>query len=156
LAAVVVLTLVVHAVGLASYKLLRPSPPEPPKPPPVEIALGRFTFSSERGEVGTVAQADFDLHVTLIPETEQKARGLLETHRYRVQQQIEQLLRRAHPADFESPSLAGLKRQVQEQLNEALGVRAVAEVIVTRLRTTSSDRPAASSGAVAEAAPTRP
>jgi len=61
------------------------------------------------------------------------ARTRLAARKFKVQQDVEQLLRQAHPDDFADPVLAGLKRQLQEQINESLGLRAISEVIITSL-----------------------
>jgi len=57
----------------------------------------------------------------------------LDACRFRVQQNVEELLRRAHGGDFDDPGLGELKRQLQERINERSG-RAIAEVIVTDLK----------------------
>ena len=60
-------------------------------------------------------------------------RDLMNSKHNRVRQDIEQLLRRARDADFSEPSLAGLKRRIQEQVNETVRMRVVADVIFTEL-----------------------
>lgn len=98
-----------------------------------EVSLGEFRFLPNAQERSPVVAATFHLHVALLPETDALARARLVSHQYRVQQGVEQLLRKAHGGDFEDPSLGEIKRQLQEQINETLGMRAVADVIVTGL-----------------------
>ena len=59
--------------------------------------------------------------------------------RYAVQQDIEELLRQAHGADFADPVLGELKRQLQEQINRTLEMRAISQVIITDLELHQSD-----------------
>ena len=66
---------------------------------------------------------------------------------------FEELLRRAHGGDFEDPGLQELKRQLQERINQALGIRAVADVIVTDLRLRRSPRTGPSAASTAQSAP---
>ncbi len=44
------------------------------------------------------------------------------------------MLRKAHDGDFDDPSLRELKRQMQEQINQTLGMRAIAAVIMADLK----------------------
>ncbi len=108
--------------------------------PPGEVSVGQFRFLASEHERSPVLAATFSLHLALIPEAEAVARVRLDTHKFRVQQAIEQLLRQAHGGDFEDPSLGDLRRQLQEQVNETLGVRAVADCIVTDLDLVLSPR----------------
>ncbi|MEX0866374.1 MAG: hypothetical protein WD030_03380, partial [Pirellulales bacterium] len=62
------------------------------------------------------------------------ARQRLEMHQYRVQQNVEELLRQAHGGDFSDPTLAELKRQMQEKINDTIAVRGISDVIITDLR----------------------
>ena len=62
-----------------------------------------------------------------------KARILLKSPALKIEQEIEQLLRRAKQADFEDPILAELKRQVQEIINGILGARVIEEILITAL-----------------------
>jgi len=98
-----------------------------------EIELGRYSYDSDASPQSTIETAAFDLHVRLIEELDGVARTRLEARRFKVQQDIEQLLRLAHSGDFEDPTLAELKRQLQEQINESLEMRAISEVIITNL-----------------------
>lgn len=98
-----------------------------------EMSIGEFRFLADANERSPIIAATFSLHLALIPEAETAGHARLASHKFRVQQGVEQLLRQAHGGDFEDPTLGDLRRQLQEQVNETLGVRAVADVIVTDL-----------------------
>jgi len=118
-----------------------------------EIDLGRFRFAADNAELGRLADAEFDIHIAMLEHVDLPARQRLEAHRRRVQQDIEELLRQAHSGDFDDPTLVELKRQLQEQINETLGLRAIADVIITDLQMTHSAKDA---GPVSETADTVP
>jgi flagellar basal body-associated protein FliL len=99
-----------------------------------EVALGEYHFVAEEHEPGQVTEAEFTLHIELVRQAEKPARRLLEARRQKVRQNVEELLRTAHGGDFNDPALKQLKSQLQKRLNETLGIRAVADVIVTELR----------------------
>ncbi len=98
-----------------------------------EVSLGEFRFLASPHERSPILAATFSLHLALLPETEAMARVRLQSHWYRVQQGVEELLRHAHGGDFEDPLLGDLKRQLQEQINAILDARVVADAIVTDL-----------------------
>jgi len=98
-----------------------------------EVGLGTFHFKSDEAEGGRVSDAEFGLHVALLEQFDQVARNQLKTHKFRLQQDIEELLRQAQSGDFDTPTLGELKRQLQEQINTTLKMRAVADVIITDL-----------------------
>ena len=98
-----------------------------------EISLGSYRFDTDGAGDDRVAGAQFRLYVSLLSEVDQAGRALIKTHKYKVQQDIEELLRQAHSGDFDDPLLGELKRQLQEQINHALGMRVVDEVIITNL-----------------------
>lgn len=120
-----------HGVGFALYNLRAGRGPQ--EPPPREIALGDYRFVPAQPEGNPVSGAEFSLHVALLDDVGPVARRLLAQRKYRIQQGVEELLRKAHGGDFRDPALAELKRELQEQINAALGMRAIAEVIVTDL-----------------------
>ena len=103
-------------------------------PSPSEIDLGTFRFETERAEGGQTLHADFSLHVALQEAAERVARQKLSARKFRVQQDVEELLRKAHAGDFDDPALQELKRQLLEQIDQTLGLRAVSEVIITGLK----------------------
>jgi flagellar basal body-associated protein FliL len=124
-------SIVGQAAGFAYYR----SRERPPAPHPVaEIPLGTFHFEADKTEGGRVAQAEFSLHVALLDPADRAAQQLIADRKYRVQQEMEQLLRKAHGGDFDDPALRDLKRQMQEQINQTLGLRAVSDVIITDLK----------------------
>lgn len=99
-----------------------------------EVELGRFQYVSGHEEHPShLRKAAFRLHAALAPGTQAIATERLESRKYRVQQDLEELLRRAHPGDFDDPRLRELKRQLTEQINETLGMPALSEVIITEL-----------------------
>jgi flagellar basal body-associated protein FliL len=99
-----------------------------------EIPLGDYRFVAEEHEPGQVTEAEFDLHIELVRQAERPARRMLEARRQKVRQNVEELLRTAHGGDFNDPALRELKSQLQKRINETLGIRAVADVIVTELQ----------------------
>jgi len=144
------LSVTANASGFAYLKFFNRASESPPSP---EVALGAFQFRADSAERGPVKGAKFSLHLAFTPLVEQAGRDRLAVRKYRVQQDIEELLRRAHGADFDDPRLRELKRQILQQINETLGVQAVADVIVTDLAVDWTDRPAARPQ-TAETAPT--
>lgn len=99
-----------------------------------EVGLGRYEFVSREPELDRIQRAQFDLYIGLMSPLEDTARDRIQERRHRLQQAVEELLRLAHGQDFEDPLLRELKRQLQEQINESLDLRAVGEVIITELR----------------------
>jgi flagellar basal body-associated protein FliL len=104
-----------------------------PTPLSNEVLLGEFRFDSEPLPGNSIRHAAFRLHVSLLEGATYRGHELLLRKRAKVQQEIEQLLRQAHGADFEDPALAELKRQLQAMINRTLGERVVQEVIITDL-----------------------
>jgi flagellar basal body-associated protein FliL len=99
-----------------------------------EIALGQYQFSGIPPTGGRVSQARFSLYVTLLKGMEKNGREAMTDHKYRVQQDVEQLLRQAHSGDFDDPDLGGLKLQIREKIDKAVGCRVVSDVIITDLK----------------------
>ncbi len=120
-----------HGVGFAYSRLTARSPARDRSP---EVSLGVFRFEPDPGEKGRIAGAEFSLHISLLSQVEKTARQQLPAKRRRVQQAVEELIRRAHSGDFEDPVLSDLKRRLQEQINAALGMRVIADVIITDLK----------------------
>jgi hypothetical protein len=126
-----------------------------------EVTLGDFQFVAPLAPEHSIRRAEFRLHVSLLEQAERPGRHLLTAKRYRVQQRIEQLLRRAHGGDFQDPALTELRRQLQEAINETLGRCVVEEVIITdlcleRAAGPFSPAPGSDGKEVAGAAPGRP
>jgi flagellar basal body-associated protein FliL len=125
----VVASIVLHAAALA-YSRMSDNGEEKPE---AEISLGVFRYVGPPAASDGVGAAEFSLFVRLIDQFDRAGRERLAERRHRVQQDIEQLLRLAHSGDFDDPKLGELKRQLQEQINESLGMRAIAEVMITDL-----------------------
>ncbi len=124
---IIVATLVVQGVGAGYYCLFHAGSGNLK----AEVSLGKFQFFATAPQGTRIAKADFHLHISLLEDVEAVARSLLTRHQFRVQQNVEQLLRQAHLADFEDPTLTELKRQLQETINRTLGKRVIGEVIIT-------------------------
>ncbi len=130
LTVVLIVAVTANGVGLAYYRSIANSQDHDPSD---EITLGPFFFVATESEPGQVTDAKFQLHIDLIPQMDALARQELETHPHRVRQDVEELLRQAHGADFDDPFLTGLKERLRHRINQSLGMRAVATVIVTDL-----------------------
>jgi hypothetical protein len=137
IAVLVLATVTVHGIGFACFRLLGDSHAVKRSP---EVSLGTFRFEANQNEVGHIAEAEFALHIALLDRVEGAARPRIEAHRLRVQQGVEELLRQAHGGDFEDPKLGELKRRLQEKIGETLGMRVIADVIITDLKLVHSDR----------------
>lgn len=131
IAIVVVASIVLHGIGFTYSRLARSSPAATTSP---EVSLGEFRFEAGSSEIGRIAAAEFSLHIALLEQVDGAARRRLDAYRFRVQQDVEELLRQAHSGDFDDPGLGELKRQLQERINETLGMRAIADVIITDLK----------------------
>ncbi len=136
IAIVIVASIVIHGIGFAYFRLANNSPLATSSP---EVSLGVYRFKADKEDMGRIASAEFSLHIALLEHVDRVARRRLEAHRFRVQQDVEELLRRAHGEDFDKANLGELKRLLQEQINETLGMRAIADVIITDLRLQHSD-----------------
>jgi len=130
LGTVAICSLALNVVGYGFIKARMSRTPPPPSP---EIEVGTFQFQTESAGKPGIVSARFNLHVNLLKEAERAGRAQLVDSKFRLQQDLEELLRRAHSADFEDPALAELKRQMQEQVNATLGMKAVSNVIITDL-----------------------
>jgi hypothetical protein len=98
-----------------------------------EITLGKFHFTDHPGSLSAISGADFQLHISLLKDLDSQARARLNERKFKVQQDVEELLRQAHGGDFDDPELNELKRQLQEQINASLELRAISEIIITDL-----------------------
>ena len=127
----VVVGILAPALGYAAIAASRSTGETSASP---EVSLGAFWYETTATAASEKIRAEFQLHLELLAQIDSAARTRLEARRFKVQQNVEELLRQAHNADFEDPSLTELKRQIQVQINETLGMRgAIAEVIVTDL-----------------------
>lgn len=104
--------------------------------PASEVDLGSFVFRTPDPTQATLQEVHFSLALSLLDGVDRATRENLERHPRRVRQAVEELLRTANNDDFDDPTLLGIKRRLQEQVNGALGIRGIAEVIITDLVTT--------------------
>lgn len=118
----------IHASLFAAWKLSSGGPP-----PPSEVTLGEFAFAGEPLPGAPISHVDFRLHVALLDGALYRGHQLLAEHRHKVQQAVEELLRKSHSADFDDPQLGELKRRMQATINRTLGEQVVGEVIITDL-----------------------
>jgi flagellar basal body-associated protein FliL len=146
----VISTLVIHGIGLAYYKLSSNRTTVEYSP---EISVGNFEFTADKTAGGRVAGAEFSLYITALEGLDRIARTRLTSYKYRVQQEIELLLRQAHSGDFGDPALSDLKRQIREQINQVLGNRVVSDVIIANLKITSSNNKESSTAAGTASSP---
>jgi len=123
-------SLIIHGMGFAYYKWSSKASADSVGS---EVALGTFRFEADKSEDGRIAAAEFSVYIALLDKVDQGVRPRLGAYRFRIQQDIEELLRQAHSGDFDDPNLGELKRQLQEQVNETIGVRAISDVIITNL-----------------------
>ena len=144
------LSVVGHVIGL-TYSQLRATWPASELGP--EVSLGAFRFVAEPEERGGIVSAEFRLHIALLSQVEAAARKEISGKRLRVQQAVEELVRRAHGGDFDDPLLAGLKQQLQEQINETLGIRVIDDVIITELKLERREGPGETTTEMAKALP---
>jgi hypothetical protein len=101
--------------------------------------LGNYKFTADKTAGGTVASAEFSLYITVLEGLDRIARTRLDSHKFRVQEEIEALLRQTHSGDFDDPALNDLKRQIRERINQTLGNRVVSDVIIANLKITASN-----------------
>ena len=100
-----------------------------------EVQLGHFGFVSSHAEAYQVVKAGFDVHVALSEDVEEEGRRRISQRQFRLQQDVEELLRGAYSGDFDDPLLRGLKQKLKERINKTLGIRAAAYVIITGMKT---------------------
>jgi flagellar basal body-associated protein FliL len=129
LAVIVVASLVIQG---AIYLLVSKSPAGRTIVP-IEYTVGTFSFASDSSAEAHAGPAKFDLHVRFIDDLNVAARRRLIDHQFRVRESVEALLRKSHGLELTDTGLARLKHEIQERIDEALDLRAVAEVIITDL-----------------------
>ena len=150
IAVLVGVSVVAHGIGFAYYQWANKASAQSITP---EVALGSFRFEGAENEKGRIAKAEFSIHIALLDQVNKVAHQRLQARRFRVQQDVEELLRQAHSGDFDDPNLGELKRQLQEKINETLGMRAIADVIITNLKTEQRQGDAKTIDKSAEALP---
>ena len=131
-------SLIVNGFALARFGSNDDSAAEKRTP---EVRLGQFGFVSSQAEAGQVVKAEFTVHVALSEDAEEESRQRISQRQFRLQQDVEELLRGAHSGDFDDPLLRGLKQKLKERINKTLGIRAAAYVIITDLKTERNDSP---------------
>jgi hypothetical protein len=99
-----------------------------------EIPLGSFDFSRSGDRDKPVYRGQFDLFVRLSDRLESSDRQQFMREQPRLQQAVEDTLRRLRLADFTDLRLSRLKSRVQERLNDELGFDAVTEVLVSNFK----------------------
>lgn len=115
-------------LGLLTFR------PSPTVDPPPTLSLGRFRFVAPPEDPGLLRACEFELSLLIQPQWRTRLADKLRTEALRFRQAVEELLREARSADFTDPTLRQLKRHIGAKLNEAMGIAAVAEVIVTDFR----------------------
>ena len=130
IAVLVVLTVIINIAGLVFQSVANSAKTAARD----EHNLGTYHFLADPSEKGLITAAEFNLHIAILDDIEKEARRRLDAKKFRVQQDIEELLRKAHGGDFDDPSLGELKRRLQARINETLGMMAIADVIVTDLK----------------------
>jgi flagellar basal body-associated protein FliL len=143
-------TLVIHGIGWAYYKAASASVPVELSP---EIDVGNYKFMADKTSGGRLSGAEFSLYITALEGLDRIARTRLASHKFRVQEEIESLLRQAHSGDFDDPSLNDLKRQIREKINQTLGNRVVSDVIIANMKITTSNNKEPAAAADAASSP---
>jgi flagellar basal body-associated protein FliL len=95
-----------------------------------EYTVGTFTFASAGADEKPIS-GQLDLHLRFVEDLDAAARQRLAAHKFRVRESIESVLRKSHELDLGESALARLKHEVQEKVDAAIDLRAVAEVIFT-------------------------
>ena len=85
-----------HAIGFTYYRAVAGRSADDPGR---EVSLGEFRFVADPAEGSGIGTADFALHLALLEQVEGAARRELSAKRFRVQQAVEELIRRAHGPD---------------------------------------------------------
>jgi flagellar basal body-associated protein FliL len=102
-----------------------------------EFTVGKFTFTAiERANASSDQRpttGNFDLHVRFIDDLDILARQRSVAHQFRVRESLENLLRKSKEVELDDAGVARLKHQIQQRIDEAIDLHAVAEVIITDL-----------------------
>ncbi len=126
IAAAVVVS-IVFQVGL--FVLVRKST-SAALPMPTEHTVGTFAFYGI-AEGSRSVPAKFNLHIRFVDDLDSAARIQLAAHQFRVREVVEGVLRQSHGLEFTDQALSRFKHEVQERIDDAIDLRAVAEVILT-------------------------
>ena len=124
----VAVSLVIHSV---IFVLVRRSSARPAIPP--EYTVGAFNLVAALPGDSHGVPGKFELHVRFIDDLQSQANARIANHQFRVREAIENLLRKSHGIELDDQAIARLKHQIQEQIDQAIDLRAVAEVMITDL-----------------------
>jgi flagellar basal body-associated protein FliL len=130
-------TIITPCIGIAYYKLSNNTPVVENSP---EISLGSYVFAADKTADGRILGAEFSVYITALEGLDRITRTRITTHKFRIQEEIETLLRQAHTGDFDDPTLAELKQKIREQVNRVVGNRVVSDIIITNLKITQSEK----------------
>jgi hypothetical protein len=98
-----------------------------------EIAFGSFEFTRSSGE-NRVYRGQFDLFIRLSDRLDAREQKQFVREQARLQQAVEETIRRLRLADFTDLRLTRLKNRVQDCLNDELDFEAVEEVLVANFK----------------------
>jgi hypothetical protein len=99
-----------------------------------EIPLGSFEFSRTGGANQKVYRGQFDLFVRLSDQLDASQQQQFLREQPRLQQVVEETVRRLRLADFTDYRLSRLKARVEERLNDELGFTVVSEVLIANFK----------------------
>jgi flagellar basal body-associated protein FliL len=124
----IAVSLVIHG---AIFILVRRAAARPA--PPAEYTVGAFALTAGApGELHALP-GKFELHVRFIDDLQSQATARMVNHQFRVREAVENLLRKSRGIELDELAIARLKHQIQAQINEAIDLHAVAEVMITDL-----------------------
>jgi flagellar basal body-associated protein FliL len=128
LVAIVVVSLVIHTVLFVLVRRMSTRPVLPP-----EYTVGKFNLVAGAPGDSRGVPGEFELHLRFIDDLQSQANARIANHQFRVREAVENLLRKSHGIELDDPAIARLKHQIEEQINQAIDLRAVAEVMITNL-----------------------
>ncbi len=98
-----------------------------------EVALGSFEFTRSGGD-NQIYRGQFDLFVRLADRLDASQQQQFVREEQRLQQAVEETVRRLRLADFTELRLTRLKDRVQDRLNDELGFNGVEEVLIANFK----------------------
>jgi flagellar basal body-associated protein FliL len=126
--------------------------------PQGEFTVGAFILTAidhpESSSEHREAIEKFNLHVRFIDDLDTLARQRSVAHQFRVRESLEGLMRKSKDVELDEAGMARLKHQIQQRIDEAIDLHAVAEVIITDLTITPTTAIAGSAEPSARPAPT--
>jgi hypothetical protein len=141
-------------IGLAAIALvseaaiifwIRSKAASPELPVTNEIVLGTFEFNRSNGRENRAYRGQFDLSIRLAGELTPADRRRVADQRPELQRAAEEALWRLRPVDFTDRRLTRLKARLQQQLNDAVGFDAIAEILISNFTIEARALPAAGS-----------